>query len=149
MKLLQPYFIHLRNHNEEGEVLPKGGFTIAWFMDEEGDICVGHPAICHKDDLYNKSIGRGIALDLLMNAEEYAFYIPCEYIIDEACHAALCQNDYIMIKSLYEEVKEAVFNRMIEEGVENTMSMHFFDNLVREGIQQHYSEEESCCDCCC
>jgi hypothetical protein len=79
-KLNKVRFIHFRNvtnPNARGEqtLLIKGGATVAWCFDDSGDIRVGAPALCSKNDNYRKGTGRLIAEDNLNN-KPLALVVP-------------------------------------------------------------------------
>lgn len=51
---------HIREKNEDGEVLARGGATIVFVEDDVG--FAAHIALCHPDDNYNKKVGVEVAL---------------------------------------------------------------------------------------
>ena len=53
---------HVRNENENGEVLPKGGSTLAFISYPRTDWVLVGIAECSDQDNYNKRLGAQIAL---------------------------------------------------------------------------------------
>lgn len=56
-------FRYFRNHNEHGELLNIGGFTLVFRVDDNA-IHYGY-AICSEKDSYNKQIGKEVAIQRL------------------------------------------------------------------------------------
>jgi hypothetical protein len=54
------FYTHIRPTDEAGNILNKGGLTIAYTFDEHGEKIVGK-SFCSKKDVYNKTLGRMIS----------------------------------------------------------------------------------------
>ncbi len=55
-------YMHYRNHDSYGDIMPHGGTTVAILEQEEftNQVLIT-VARCHDDDIYNKALGRKIA----------------------------------------------------------------------------------------
>lgn len=60
---MQMRFVHIRQRDKEGKLLPNGGFTVAYEVvpTEEGSFVKYAVAKCSKRDTYNRKRGRLIA----------------------------------------------------------------------------------------
>lgn len=63
-------FLHIRECDDEGEMLNKGGCTLAYTVSKEADAIFVHYTICHPKEHFVKKIGREIAADRLKNDKE-------------------------------------------------------------------------------
>lgn len=51
-------FIHCRNVAKDGKIIPQGGLTVAYVLNEQFKVVGWAAAKCHIKDLYNKCLGR-------------------------------------------------------------------------------------------
>src|SRR3990167_3604624 len=63
-------YIHIREYSEEGDLLPKGGATIAYRMYKMDSVEFAI-ARCSKKDPYSKRKGRDIALGRLLKSANF------------------------------------------------------------------------------
>lgn len=83
-------FIHNRKVSKDGHVLPNGGLTIAYVLDNKFKVIGYAPARCHDKDHYNKNIGRAKASGRLRSAKYFQECAPT----DEKEFIQKCVNGY-------------------------------------------------------
>ena len=64
-------FIHCRYKNADGSVMPTGGLTIAYNLNNEYKVVGWAAAKCHIKDHYNKHVGRAKAEGRLLSAKYF------------------------------------------------------------------------------
>ncbi len=64
-------FIHCRNVSKNGSVIPHGGLTVAYVLNESFKVVGWAAAKCSNLDVYNKTIGRMKAQGRLKSHEYY------------------------------------------------------------------------------
>lgn len=65
----QVFFHHTREYVGE-ELSPKGGCTVAYMEDEDGDTLEIAQALCNPRDHFNKAIGRAVSFGRLKKLVE-------------------------------------------------------------------------------
>lgn len=83
-------FIHCRSTNDQGAILPHGGLTIAYVINENFKVVGWAAARCNPLDRYNKNVGRMKAAGRLKSD---AFYTDCPEI-DEPTFIKQSHDDY-------------------------------------------------------
>lgn len=71
-------FLHLRQYNINGELLPKGGITAGWILTNK-KLKIAY-SVCSDNDRYNRSIGRNVVLGRIASKEKSIF----KYVFNEA-----------------------------------------------------------------
>ena len=61
-------YLHIRNHNKEGQLLPRGGITVA--VKKEGNEFKSYIAHCSDKDVFCKRIGRSVAAGRLEKTQQ-------------------------------------------------------------------------------
>lgn len=64
-------YVHCRNTNKDGSVMPHGGLTIAYVMNDAFKVVGFASAKCNVKDNYNKHVGRMKSAGRLLSAKYY------------------------------------------------------------------------------
>lgn len=64
-------YIHCRNINQDGSVMPHGGLTIAYVLNKSFKVVGWAAAKCCNKDNFNKHVGRMKAAGRLLSAQYY------------------------------------------------------------------------------
>lgn len=64
------FFEHHRNLDDEDEILPKGGQTVAFLKNPDGTVKAMYSAFCRETEIYNKNIGRAVSFGRLKQLME-------------------------------------------------------------------------------
>lgn len=128
------YYVHARQYDSNGEVAGNGGATIAWEVNEAGDLVIGQPAYCSKADRYVREIGRGLArVNLLGKAP---------LLIISAEDMAVETNAVIEQMSNMQKVfSVSVVSRLLKDFVTANdeaalLSTGYYEYIVRTVVQQ-------------
>jgi len=88
-------FMHLRRFDKKGNLLAKGGKTIAYLVDEQDRVLGMATAQCHENDVYSKQQGRAKAEGRL-KSQKYYEDVPSiyefQYIKDQQTSRFACIN---------------------------------------------------------
>jgi hypothetical protein len=138
-------FIHFRNENQlaadaGGKLESKGGATVAWRFDTNGDILVGAPAVCSPDDVYIKSVGRQVAEWQLNNPTDkkpLAFVIPKAEYLEMLTAGAETFNRMVDLTPVARArlINEAL--GMIADDPLSFVNSSWFETRVRERLAFH------------
>lgn len=135
-------FIHLREvqtiYTERGlaqEFKHTGGVTLAWEVDEFGNLVVGAPARCLPTERFVKSEGRDYASK---NLEEYAplLVITPNELAATAIAQTVLSFDTVtaMVPSARKALIQQVIHQITEEGVDVVMASSWYEDRIRERI---------------
>jgi len=64
-------YIHCRNFKKDGTMIPQGGMTVAYTLDDKFKVVGMAVAKCHSKDMYNKQVGRMKASGRLLSDKYY------------------------------------------------------------------------------
>lgn len=134
-------FIHFRNQKTDYDTntqvpLIKGGATVAWRFDENGDIQVGAPAVCSIKDNYNKSIGRNYAENNL-NSKPLAIVIPkADYMAALDADIESLNNMLYLTKSFVKKVIDDA-KATVDVDPLNFVTIKWFEDKVRQVVIFH------------
>ena len=123
------YFVHARIHADGDEVSTHGGATVAWKVNENGDIVIGQPTICSKADRFVRSVGREQALANL-NADKILQTVPASQVALEAenvVRSMVGSQRVFSTTVLY----GLLAGQIDQEGVASIFSTSWYEFLVR------------------
>lgn len=134
MKLGKVFFTHLREVGLDGEFKATGGATLAWSIDENnGELRVAVPAICHKKDNFERRMGRCVAQ---YNYDQMPplFILPKDYYMSMAKMGAIQHMQVpVMTKQGQDKLLEATL-ALLEEDIYTMMSSNWFESIIRDFI---------------
>lgn len=128
------YFIHLRDVNKEtGHYEQKGGATVAWKVEENGDLIIGQPALCHSNDNFVKAYGRDVAGFNIENMEPIEVYSATD-LAAIALAAGIAAFNYTTLTPAARVILMAKLAEIVELDVAGTMSTQWFESFIRSRI---------------
>lgn len=136
-------FIHIRpNQQSTGTVASRGGFTLAWKINDAGDIVIGHPAICIGADHYVKRIGREIA-ERNLNTKPAIVTIGVakitEYALSTVQHILHPKAPFTLVAK--NEIMSKI-NDMVTKELLATMSSNWFELVVNTAFRFQGDDKE-------
>lgn len=144
-------FIHFRNvrnaaaaaQGAEPTLNVKGGATIAWKFDENGDILVGAPAICSINDNYDKTKGRDLAEYNLGNPTDRK---PLALVVPKAQYMTVLDHEvqsFQGMKYLTQEFRNQVTATaagLVADDPFNFVNIGWFEQKIRQVIVFHENQ---------
>lgn len=134
MQVGKVYFIHLREPQENGQYVNNSGATLAWYVDAEGRLYVGKPAVCHPADVFRKDKGREVAEQKLDNEDAF-FVIQPEQIKGLAAAQSVGSMNFATLTPATRLDLFEIMTQSIQENVVNIMTTSWFEGLVRDRLQ--------------
>jgi hypothetical protein len=126
------YYIHAREQDPvTGQFNHLGGVTIAWKVDDEGNIVVGQAARCREDERFVKSYGRDQALENLENKPAY-FYIPKQNLRNVAASAGIVVMNFPTLTPFARaELTEKFCELTYDQDLTEVMGSNWYEEQVR------------------
>jgi hypothetical protein len=136
-------FIHLRDvhtiYGERGltqEFKHTGGVTLAWEVDEFGNLIVGAPARCLPTERFVKSEGRDYALKNLNDFAPLLLITPGELAATAIAQSVLSFDTVTaMVPSMRKSLVDMIAARIKLEGVDTVMGSSWYEDRIRERIE--------------
>jgi hypothetical protein len=137
MQIGKIYFIHLRDINKAtGHYEQKGGATVAWKVEENGDLIIGHPALCHSNDNFVKSHGRDVAGHNLVNLLPLEVYTAAE-LASIALAAGIPSLNFSTLTPAARIILISKLAEIAGRDIAGTMSTQWFESFIRSRIFLH------------
>lgn len=100
-------YLHIRYPN-----VSRGGYTIAWNIDDN-ELYIGI-ARCHKEDMYNKKVGRAVSSEKLLSKDSRV-QLPKSHLIEILTSMNFFKNEEYIKTINLNDIKSSFIEYMIKK----------------------------------